>query len=125
MAVLIVRKAAAPAGGEGSFNMTAGDFGAGTFVGYFPAFAIGSIDAQPLPGTTLNLLISGSGGNAIAFSGNQMATLGGKTVRVDSVSYPFDGADWAYDSGDDQTVGLWDTAGPTFVNAGAYFVEIL
>lgn len=123
MAVLIVRKAAAPVGGDGSFNMTAGEF-AGAIRGYFPGLGFGSINTEPFAGETLNLLISGSGSNGIAFAGDLTAMLAGLTVWVDGVEYPFDGQDWAYDSGEDQTTGAWDVAGPVFANTVTYFVEI-
>lgn len=123
-----VVRAAYPVASAGSysFTMTAGDSGVGV-LGYnsdedlIEVGPFGSINAEPVPGADLLLLISGL--SAIFFSGNQVALLAGKTVWVDGVEYPFDGSDWAYDEGG-FTGGEWVTGGPTFVNAGVYFVEI-
>jgi len=125
MAVLIVRKAVVEGGGgDFSFNMTAGDLG-GVAQGYSDGSlisAFGSIDAEPIGGTTLTFLITGSVGATISFAGNITATVAGLSVWVDGVEFPFDGVDWTFDG--EETVASWDTAGPTFVNTVTYFIEI-
>lgn len=107
-----------------SFTMTAGDLVA-TVQGYSDgsvSSAFGSIDAEPIPATDLQFLISGGAGNAIQFAGDQTALLAGKTVWVDGVEYPFT-TDWSYD-GSSSTAAEWTSGGPTFVNTVVYFVEI-
>ncbi len=106
------------------FTMTAGDDG--SLQGYHdgsgsPAF--GSIDGEPIPGFNLATLASGFL-TFITFHGDATSILAGLTVRVDGVAYPFDFQDWTYDSGDNATSGIWDVAGPVFVNTVVYFVEI-
>lgn len=110
-----------------SFNLTAGNF-AGSVFGYsndLIGSPFGSIDGEPIDGTNyLKGMISGSL-NAIVFEGDATTLVTGKTVWVDSVEYVFDDADWAYDGGEDHTIGSWDTGGPDFSGgAGPYFVEI-
>lgn len=127
MAVLIVRKAAGEASPGYSFNMTAGDF-SGVIQGYADATSvnIGSIDAEPITGETLQFLLTGSAGNGISFHGDVTASVSGKSVWVDGVQYPFDLADWNYDSENDVTGAGWNAGpgAPVFANTQSYFVEI-
>jgi hypothetical protein len=118
---LMMAAAATPAGY--SFTMTAEDGGPviGYDIGVIGTF--GSIDAEPIPGETLLNLFSGFVNN-IAFSGDLTSLLSGLTVWVDDVEYPFDLADWTYQSGGDVTDASWDEAGPVFVDSNMYFVEI-
>lgn len=123
-----LRRNPSDAGGGGiSFNMTAGDF-ASAIQGYLSSGnyaglpAIGSISAEPIPGNPLQVLISGN--PQVAITGDVTATVTGLTIWVDSVEYPFDGADWAYDGGNDITNATWVSAGPTFVDTVTYFIEI-
>lgn len=114
------------AGGDLSFNMTAGDYS--SFLhGYSDGTALdafGSIDVEPLPGTTLTVLSSAPGiFGVVGFPGDETATLAGKTIWVDGVVYPFDD-DWAYDSGNDSTTASWAAAVPVFVVDQTYFIEI-
>lgn len=125
MAVLIAKKFAPPAVVY-SFNMTAGQ--AGGFVqGYESSGAFGSpfgsIDAEPIPDHALVFLLSGLS-KSIAFSGDAVSLLSGLTVWVDGVEFPFDAADWNFNSGTGNTGGTWDDVGPAFVDTQSYFVEI-
>lgn len=127
MAVLIVRKPAGEAPPGFSFNMTAGDLG-GAAQGYADetSAGIGSIDAEPIPGETLQFLVTGTVINGINFHGDVLGSVTGRSVWVDSIQYPFDLSDWAYDSDNDVTGATWNTGvgAPVFVNTVSYFVEI-
>lgn len=107
-----------------SFTMTAGT--STGYVGYDTGVVLGtfgSIDAEPLPGSTLQCLFAASGDGYIYFSGDVVALLAGLSVWVNGVEYPFDRFDWDYSGGEDATIAEWDTP-PIFVNGNVYTVEI-
>lgn len=106
------------------FQLTAGTgsgatgYDSGVLVGPF-----GSIDAQPHPTSDLEAFwISAGGSGVVWFAGDITADLAGKTVKVDSIEYTFDDADWFFDSG--YTQASWSTNGPPLSNMGVYAVEI-
>lgn len=108
-----------------SCTMTAGVF-SGVVQGYGNASSgspMGSINQQPIPGQVFRQLTSGFFDTA-GFEGDITGVVAGLRVWVDGVEYPFDGTDWAYNSGINSTVAQWNTAGPVFVNTVSYFVEI-
>jgi hypothetical protein len=113
-----------------SFSMTAGNTGgvafgyarSGDSIGIGP---FGSINAEPIPGQTLDDVLSLSGNSYVIFAGDQTALLTGLTVWVDSVGYGAgDGGDWAYDSDNDRTVVVWSSGGPVFADGVTYSIEI-
>lgn len=108
-----------------SCSMTAGNFSGAVF-GYsngtgIPAF--GSIDQQPIPGETLNLL-AGPPLSGIQFAGDVTSSVAGLSVWVDGVEYPFDSQDWTHVMPANVTTGSWTSGAPTFANAVTYFIEI-
>lgn len=120
------RRRVSGGGGGYSFTLTAGDlfgFVQGYGVAAFIGSDFGSIDAEPVPGHALYLLLSG-GENGITFNGNAAALLTGLQVYVGGVAYPFTGDDWTYDGGTGTTSGTWITGNPVFVDGNSYFVEI-
>lgn len=108
-----------------SCTMTAGNT-SGVLQGYGNASSgipMGSINHEPIPGQVLLQLTSGFFDSA-AFEGDVTGIVAGLRVWVNGVEYPFDNADWAYNSSLDATSGIWNTAGPVFVDTVSYFVEI-
>lgn len=100
--------------------MTAGDlFGIGA--GYYPQFSVGSIDAEPIPGETLVQCYSATGsGSILAFSGDIVSVVTGKTVWIDSVEYAPDVADWNFDG----TNTRYQFTAEPFSMGNSYFIEI-
>lgn len=107
-----------------SFQLTAGmELGAvgydiGVLIGTF-----GSIDAEPHPTADLAVFIVSGGGGSVWFVGDITSDLSGKTVKVDSTEYTFDGDDWMFDSG--YTQATWTSNAPSSISSGnSYAVEI-
>lgn len=93
-----------------------------------PAYEIGSISNQPIPGQTLVALYysPGAGGSTIGFSGHIAATLSGLKIWVNGVQYPFT-TDWQEISPAEGnfTQGLWTGgAAPQFEEFSFYDIEI-
>lgn len=116
----------APAPSGYSFTMTAGNyFGAIQGYGNSPSegFVFGEIDDEPIPAHSLGILCSGAL-NQCGFHGDVLSLVSGKTVWVEGVPFPFDGADWLYYPESGNTGGIWVSSGPVFVENGVYFIEI-
>lgn len=109
-----------------SFNLTAGDGPSSLYQGYSDGSlvgAMGTIDAEPIPGHTLIVFLDAIS-PTIIFSGDATAKVSGKSIWVDSVEYPFDSMDWEYDSEEDYTFGEWSSGQLDFTATVEYFCEI-
>lgn len=114
------------AGGGYSFTMTAGAFD--ILRGYMDDLA-GSINAEPIPGHSVAILVSSQlGGAQLAIRGDAVALMTGKTVRIDDVEYVDGWSGWSLDDSDPEAIFTfcsW-TSGhePAFEDESVYFVEI-
>lgn len=93
-------------------------------LGTTPSF--GSIDAQPLSGSTLWELFytNITGAARITFSGNQAAALSGKTVWINGVEYATGFGAWTY-NGSTRTSAEWSAGNaPILADFTTYSIEI-
>lgn len=118
--VIIRKQAPAPSGY--SFTMTAGYTSvSGGFYGYFPPLAIGSINAQPVPGHTLFACASSVALNesSVAFTDDALSLVGGLKPWIDGVDVGF--SVFANTSG--QTGSTVPRSTFTFEEGETYFIE--
>lgn len=134
-----IRKKPAPDPGGGySFTMTAGDFTPiggvppGVVAGHFRGL-IGSINAEPIPGYPIIACGSDSAGEllapfpceVLAFEGDAVSLLAGKSVWVDGVELLPILQDWTYNTSTippSTSIALGD--GSLFQPSQQYFIEI-
>lgn len=110
------------------FSLTAGNY-ADFVIGYaregnlFGIPAIGSIDAEPVPGHTLDSCFINSGSLSIYLLGDATALLAGRPVKINGVSYGDGDAGWTYNSEFDVTAWSLSAGAPTWTESEVYACE--
>lgn len=105
-----------------SFTMTAG----GTSQPGYLRANYGTISTEPLPGTSLDALVTDSG-NAIQmqFLGDHVAALTGYNgIEINGIRYSFSGS-WTYSSGSLETQRSTATSTFTFTSGTSYTCQLV